>query len=162
MSPGIQRGQEFAPDERMKKILTDAAAVGSATARALAYRSRLKEAYLYPNSGWQTPFVGGSYEFLHGGIRLLDARTFFFFFATGIATKVPCRQAMLLAPVARAVGLSGNRANVFVGQVGTVTATGPSMSPTTTSGLPLVRSRSAVRRTKSIGVIQGSLLRTCA
>jgi hypothetical protein len=44
----------------MKKILTDAAAVGSATSRTLAYRSRLKDAYFYPNSAWCTPFVGGS------------------------------------------------------------------------------------------------------
>src|SRR5262249_49879466 len=53
-------------------------------------------------------------------------------------------------------------ANQLMTLSGRSTATGPSMSPTTTSGLPLVRSRSAVRRTKSIGVIQGSLLRTCA
>ena len=30
---GIMKGKAFAPDERMKKILTDAAAVGNATAR---------------------------------------------------------------------------------------------------------------------------------
>jgi len=30
------------------------------------------------------PVRWGGYEFLHGGIRLLDARTFFSFFATGI------------------------------------------------------------------------------
>src|SRR5262245_25009419 len=78
-SIGIEHGKPFAPDERMKKILTDAAAVGSATVRALAYRSRDKEAYLYPNSAWKTPFVGGSYEFLRDDIRLLDARSVFFF-----------------------------------------------------------------------------------
>ena len=37
-SIGIQKGKPFAPDERMKKILTEAAAVGDATARAIAYR----------------------------------------------------------------------------------------------------------------------------
>ena len=37
-----------------------------------------------PNSAWDTPFIGGSYEFLHDGARLLDARSFFFFYATGI------------------------------------------------------------------------------
>ena len=83
-SIGIEKGTPFAPDARMKKILAEAAAVGQATARALAYRSRLKEAYFYPNSAWYTPFVGGSYEFLHHGARLLDARSFFFFYATGI------------------------------------------------------------------------------
>jgi hypothetical protein len=83
-SIGVEKGKPFAPDERMKKILTESAAVGQATARALTYRSRLKEAKLYPDSAWESPFVGGSYEFLHNGARLLDARSFFFFYATGI------------------------------------------------------------------------------
>ena len=91
-SVGIEKGKSFAPDERMKKILTEAAAVGSATARALAYRSRLKDAYYYPNSAWCSSFIGGSYEFLHDGVRMLDARTFFYFYATGVtpamATKM--------------------------------------------------------------------------
>ena len=83
-SIGIEHGKPFAPDERMKKILTEAAAVGSATARTLTYRSRLKDAYIYPTGAWQSAFIGGSYEFLHDGVRLLDARSFFFFAATGI------------------------------------------------------------------------------
>jgi hypothetical protein len=73
-SIGLQKGKAFAPDERMRKILTDAAAVGSATVCALAYRSRDAEGYLYPKSAWQTPFIGGSYEFVRNGARLLDAR----------------------------------------------------------------------------------------
>jgi hypothetical protein len=83
-SIGIEHGKPFAPDERMKKILTEAAAVGTATARTLSYRSRLKDAYIYPSGAWQSAFIGGSYEFLHDGVRLLDARSFFFFAATGI------------------------------------------------------------------------------
>ncbi len=59
-SIGIEKGTPFAPDARMKKILAEAAAVGQATARALAYRCRMKEAFFYPNSAWNTPFVGGS------------------------------------------------------------------------------------------------------
>jgi hypothetical protein len=39
---GIQKGKPFAPDDRMKKILTQAAAVGDATGRALAYRTETK------------------------------------------------------------------------------------------------------------------------
>jgi hypothetical protein len=81
---GIEKGKPFAPDERMKKILTEAAAVGDATARCLAYRCRIKDAYYYPDSAWMTPFVGGSYKFEHNGVRLLDAYSFFFFYATGI------------------------------------------------------------------------------
>ena len=83
-SIGIVKGKPFAPDARMKAILTEAASVGNATARTLAYRSRLQEARLYPDSAWETPFIGGSHEFLREGARLLDARSFFFFYATGI------------------------------------------------------------------------------
>lgn len=38
-SIGIEKGKSFAPDERMRKILTEAAAVGNATARALTFRT---------------------------------------------------------------------------------------------------------------------------
>ena len=68
----------------MKAILTEAADVGDATARALAYRTRLTDAYFYPDSAWCTPFIGGSYLFERDGVRLLDARSFMFFYATGI------------------------------------------------------------------------------
>jgi hypothetical protein len=54
---GIEKGKPFAPDAHMKKILTEAAAVGDATARTLSYRTRLKDAYFYPNSAWLTPFI---------------------------------------------------------------------------------------------------------
>ncbi len=83
-SVGIKKGKPFKPDARMKKILTEAAAVADITARAISYRSRIPEAYFYENSAWGTPFVGGSYQFLEDGVRNLDARTFFFFMATGI------------------------------------------------------------------------------
>ena len=83
-SIGIEKGKPFKPDARMKKILTEAAAVGNMTARAIAYKSRMPAAYFYENSAWGTPFIGGSYEFLQDGVRNLDARTYFFFLATGI------------------------------------------------------------------------------
>jgi len=85
-SIGIEKGKPFKPDARMKKILTEAAAVGNITARTLAYKSRISEAYFYENSAWNTPFVGGSSRFLEDDnrVRDLDARTYFFFYATGI------------------------------------------------------------------------------
>lgn len=83
-SIGIEKGKPFAPGTRMQAILTEAADVANATARALAYRSRLADAYFYPDSAWCTPFVGGNYLFEHDGVRLLDARSFMFFYATGI------------------------------------------------------------------------------
>jgi hypothetical protein len=82
---GIEKGKPFAPDARMKKILTESVAVGNATARAILFKSRMPEAYFYPNSAWFTCFIGGSYEFLkQPGVRNLDARTMMFFYATGI------------------------------------------------------------------------------
>jgi hypothetical protein len=84
-SIGIEKGKPFKPDARMKKILTEAAEVGNITVRTLAYKSRLPEAYFYENSAWGTPFVGNSYLFLkEKGVRNLDARSYFFFYATGI------------------------------------------------------------------------------
>jgi len=82
---GIQKGKPFAPDERMRKILTEAVAIGNATARALVFRPRLEGSFYYPNSAWAQAFVGGSYEWLKDkgqGGRNLDARTLFFYGAT--------------------------------------------------------------------------------
>jgi len=81
---GIVKGKPFAPDARMKKILTDAVAIGNATARALSFKSRDQMMYFYPGKSWFTPFVGGSHEFIQNNVRLLDARTVFFYMATGI------------------------------------------------------------------------------
>src|SRR5262245_239417 len=39
-SIGIEKGKPFASDGRMKKILTEAAAVGNATSRAISFRPR--------------------------------------------------------------------------------------------------------------------------
>ncbi len=82
-SIGIQKGKPFAPDARMKKILTEAATVGDATARTINGRLRIKESYYYPDSAWRTGFFGG-YKFEENGARILDAYSAFFFYATGV------------------------------------------------------------------------------
>jgi hypothetical protein len=92
-SIGIEKGKPFSPDERMKKILTEAAAVGNATARALSVRSRIPEFYLFPNSAWGSSFIGGSYLFEHNGVRLIDPRSMFFFAATGITPAMSIARA---------------------------------------------------------------------
>jgi len=68
----------------MKAILTEAAAVGDATARTITYKNRMKEAYFFPDSAWLTAFIGGSYKFEENNARILDAYSMFFFYATGI------------------------------------------------------------------------------
>jgi len=84
-SIGIVKGKEFKPDERMKKILTEAVKVGNATARTIMFHPRDKRAYLYPNSSWKTFFIGGDYRWLdrtEEAGRNLDARIHFFYQAT--------------------------------------------------------------------------------
>jgi len=83
-SVGIQKGKPFAPDERMKKILTEAAAVGDATARAIAFHTHEKAALYYENSNWQLPFIGG-YKFqIDPDVLNLSAYIFYYFLATGV------------------------------------------------------------------------------
>jgi hypothetical protein len=83
-SIGIQKGKPFAPDARMKNILSEAAAVGNATVRALVFKAREPRYYLYPESAWVNPFIS-SYQFLNEGVRDLDARSFYYFYALTIS-----------------------------------------------------------------------------
>ncbi len=91
-SIGIKKGQPFKPDARMRKILEEAADIGAATVRTLAARPRDDMFYFYPGEGvWSTPFPGGSHEFLDAGARLLDARSYFHFYATGITPAMTAK-----------------------------------------------------------------------
>jgi hypothetical protein len=108
---GIVKGTPFQPDARMKKILTDAAAVGTAAGRALNWRSAVSHpdwAY-YPNSKWGNMlFQGGAFfetpppEFTKEGMfkpfpptgaRTLDSRIAFYFGYTldspGMIMRIP-------------------------------------------------------------------------
>ncbi len=83
-SIGIEKGKPFNPDERMKKILTDAANIGAVTARTIAFKIRDTDAYYYPGSTWRLPFFGG-YKFeVSPGVANLDGAAFFYYFATGV------------------------------------------------------------------------------
>jgi hypothetical protein len=105
---GIVKGKPFKPDARMKKILTDAAAIGTATGRTLNWRSRPSEGwYYYPNSAWMNMLFAGGYNFetpppevsADGtitvnpptGARTLNSRTAMFFYATGITPAMIMR-----------------------------------------------------------------------
>jgi hypothetical protein len=81
---GIRKGQPFNPDARLKMTLTEAVAVANGIGRANVFAMRDPRAYFYPDRKWLTAFVGGSYQFLDGAERLLDARAMFFYYATGI------------------------------------------------------------------------------
>ena len=77
---GLVAGQPFAPDERLRGILSRAAEIGAGIARTVSYEPRDPDAVLY--GSWKNAFVGGSHEFLRNGARLLDARTQFHYLAT--------------------------------------------------------------------------------
>jgi len=103
---GIIKGKPFAPDERMKRILTEALTVANATARSLLMNPREADWYYYPGSSWSNfLFVSGSeFEtpipmvtregvkpFPPTGYRTLNARTAFFYGVTGITPAMSMR-----------------------------------------------------------------------
>ncbi len=83
-SIGIKKGQPFTPDARMQGILTEAAAIANASARAVLLRPRNKDVFFYPDRQWYSPLAGGSHEFINNGARVLDDRIGFHYYATGI------------------------------------------------------------------------------
>jgi hypothetical protein len=105
---GIVKGKSFKPDARMKKILTDAAAIGAAVGRTLNWRSRESEGfYYYPSSAWMNMLFVGGYNFETPppevsavgtitvnpptGARKLNSRTAMFYYATGITPAMIMR-----------------------------------------------------------------------
>ncbi|MGD8270372.1 MAG: DUF1254 domain-containing protein [Desulfobacterales bacterium] len=113
-SIGIRKGKPFAPDARMKKILADAAKVGTATQRAIIWRNRDKMRLIWPDSkSWEIGFLGGSYEFLNDGVSLINSRVRFHFYATGITP------AMVKPPVGAGsqyvIGLRDEKGNALDG-----------------------------------------------
>ncbi len=49
---GIEKGKPFNPDERQKKILTEAALVGEAMAKASVFHKRMEGYHYLPEAGW--------------------------------------------------------------------------------------------------------------
>ncbi|WP_136483034.1 DUF1254 domain-containing protein [Cognatitamlana onchidii] len=81
---GIKKGEDFNPDERMRNILKEASKIGSAIVRTQMAKPRSEYLYKFPNTQWLNPLAYKSYLFEHEGVRLLDARSAFHFYATGI------------------------------------------------------------------------------
>lgn len=81
---GIKKGQEFKPDARMQGILKEAAKIGAAIVRTQMAKPRADYLYKFPGTQWLNPLAYKSYLFEHEGVRLLDARSAFHFYATGI------------------------------------------------------------------------------
>jgi hypothetical protein len=108
-SIGIVKGKPFQPDERARKILTDAAAVGNAAGRALNWRASEYPGWsYYPDSMWANMLWQGGFNFETpppmvtkegfkpfppSGARTLDSRTAFYYAYTmdspGMIMRVP-------------------------------------------------------------------------
>jgi hypothetical protein len=107
---GIAKGKKFSPDDRMRRILTDAAAVGNAAGRALNWRGNDVPGWAYyPGSGWANMLWEGGANFetpppmitKEGlfkplpptGARTLDSKTAFYYTYTldspGMIMRVP-------------------------------------------------------------------------
>ncbi len=80
---GIKKGRPFAPDARMKKLLTEAIAIGNATARSICFAPRSQSTYYYPDRQWYASFAG-TYDFMDGGAMSLDNRVLWHYIATGV------------------------------------------------------------------------------
>jgi len=95
-SIGIVKGQPFAPDDRMKKLLTEAATLGNASARAITYHPRFAGVKIYPddpNSVWSTAFANKNTSFEANGIMGLDARVLYYFNAGGVTPAMAATRA---------------------------------------------------------------------
>jgi hypothetical protein len=105
---GIVKGEKFAPDARVRKVLDEAAAVGNAASRTLGMGASPTEAFRYyegDTAWWNMLFVGG-FEFTNPppeitpdgikpypnqGARRLHSRTSMFYTATCITPAMCMR-----------------------------------------------------------------------
>jgi len=77
---GIVKGKPFNPDGRMRKILTDASAIGNGAARAISYFPRDPDNLIYDEkSAWIMAYPAKNTTFTKKGARSLDARVLFHF-----------------------------------------------------------------------------------
>jgi len=103
---GIVKGQPFAPDARLKKLMNEALALANASSRTLFMSPRDPSWYYYPDSAWFNYLFQTGYEFetpipeitREGvkpfpptGYRTMDARTNFFYGVTGITPAMAMR-----------------------------------------------------------------------
>jgi hypothetical protein len=103
---GIVKGKPFAPDARMKKIMTEALTLANATTRSLFMAPRDPSWFYYPGSSWSNLLFQTGYEFEtpipeitregvkpypSTGYRTMDARTYFFYGITGITPAMAMR-----------------------------------------------------------------------
>lgn len=143
---GIVKGKPFSPDARMRKILTEAAAIGTATARTINWRPRESEGFAYyPGSNWTNYLFIGGYTFETPppevsssgvvtpypatGYRTLNVRTGMFFFATFITP----------AMIMRLTGIGSQYLGAFVDSRGEYLDGGKTYKVTLPPNIPAAR-----------------------
>ena len=105
---GIVKDEKFAPDDRLRRILDDAAAVGNAASRTLGMGAHPTDDFRYydSDSAWWNMLWTGGFEFTNPppmitadgikpfpnkGARRLHSRTSFFYTATGTTPAMSMR-----------------------------------------------------------------------
>ncbi len=95
-SIGIVKGRPFAPDDRMRNLLTEAATLADATARAITFHPRIDGVRIYPDnpdSVWSTAFANNNTSFEADGTMGLDARVLYYFNAGGVTPAMAATRA---------------------------------------------------------------------
>ncbi|MBY3418183.1 DUF1254 domain-containing protein [Rhizobium laguerreae] len=89
-SIGIVKGKKFEPDDRMKKLLTEAGTLGNATARVITAYPRIDGVQIYPDtdSSWIMGFANKNTSFEADGAMDLSARVLFYFNAGGVTPSM--------------------------------------------------------------------------
>jgi hypothetical protein len=92
---GIVKGKPFNPDDRMKKLLTEAATLGNAAGRSITYDPRIEGVYIYPgtDSNWVMGYANKNTSFEADGVMDLDARVLFYYNAGGVTPAMAVTRA---------------------------------------------------------------------
>lgn len=81
---GIEKGKPFAPDDRQKKILTEAALVGEVMARMNGYAKRFKGSTVWPGKKWEYSLFLTQIDQETPNHTQLDERASWFYEAVGV------------------------------------------------------------------------------
>jgi len=82
---GIEKGRAFAPTDRQRAILIDAARTGEVMARAIAYRKRFEGAKVWPTRHWELSLFLAETDQEAPHHTQLEERTSWFYEAVGVS-----------------------------------------------------------------------------
>jgi hypothetical protein len=71
---GIEMGEPFEPDERMRAIFSEAVKLANAMAVNVSFNSRAPEAKVWPDREYAFVFIGGTPSFDNGVRHMIDSR----------------------------------------------------------------------------------------